>query len=423
MGSQRVDLLSVLAGPEGNIIKFLPVRIIVRAAAGFVISSAPVAALDLNSRVSIGVLNDQAGIYAEVGGVGSIQAARMAVEDFGGKVLGRDISIVAADHRNDVQRAMQIATDWIDNQGVTAIVDLTNSAVALAVQKLAKDRSKIAISSLAGSTDLTGSACSPTGFQWTFNNYSNSTTLARELVSFHQDSWFFITADYPFGWSLEREASEAVVQAGGHVLGAVRHPLNELNFGPLLSLAQESKAKVIALANAGGDTVRAVREGAEIGISPRTQTLVPMLVFISDVHQLGLDVAKGMTFVDGFYWDLDEVTRAWSKRFYERRHVMPTMGHAGTYSAVLHYLRAFQAAGTDEAHVVASKMREISVKDFFARNGHVRPDGLMVHDMYLMQVKYPDESSGAWDYYKLISTIPGEKAFRPLSQSECPLAK
>jgi branched-chain amino acid transport system substrate-binding protein len=347
----------------------------------------------------------------------------MAVEDFGGEVLGRNIVVLAADHKNEPQRAVRIATDWIDNQGVKAIVDLTNSAVALAVQKLANERSKITMTSLAGSTDLTGSACSPTGFQWTFDNYSNSATLARELVSFHQDTWFFITADYAFGWSLEREASEAVIRAGGRVLGAVRHPLNESNFGPLLARAQESNAKVIALANAGEDTVRAIKQAAEIGISPRTQTLVPMLVFISDVHQLGLDVAKGMTFVDGFYWDLDEVTRAWSKRFYARQHAMPTMGHAGTYSAVLHYLRAVQAAGTDEVQVVTNKIRDMPVKDFFASNGRVRLDGRMVHDMYVMQVKYPDESSGAWDYYKLISTIPGDEAFRPLSQSECPLAR
>ena len=389
----------------------------------FVLSSGPAAAQHPSSRVTIGVLNDQSGIYADAGGMGSIWAARMAVEDFGGTVLGRDIAIVAADHKNDPQRAVQIATAWFDNEGVTAIVELTNSAIALAVQKLAKDRSRITIASLAGSTELTGSACSSTGFQWSFDNYSNSVGLARELVSFHKDTWFFITADYAFGWSLEHEAGQAVIQAGGRVLGSSRHPLNERNFGTHLSLAQDSNAKVIALANAAGDTVETIRQAAEIGISPRTQTLVPMLVFISDVHKLGLDLTKGMTFVDGFYWDLDADTRSWSKRFQASQHTMPTMGHAGTYSAVLHYLRAVAAAGTDEALAVASKMREIPVNDFFARNGRARLDGRMVHDMYLVQVKYPDESSATWDYYKLVSTIPGEKAFRPIEQSECPTVK
>lgn len=372
--------------------------------------------------LSIGVLNDQSGLYSDFTGLGSVEAARMAVQDFGGKVLGREVLIVSADHANDVEQATQTAQLWFD-QGVAAIVDLPNSAVALAVQKLAQERGRITIVSGGGTTELTGSACSPTGFHWTFDTYSNSVGLARELVGFGRDTWYFITADYAFGWSLEKEATRAVTQAGGRVLGAVRHPLNFQDFGPLLTAAQDSEAKVIGLANAGGDTIRLIRQAAELGISARSQTLVPMLVFINDVHRLGLDVTKGMTFVDGFYWDMNEETRAWSRRFFAARSAMPSMAQAGVYSAVLHYLRAVAAAGTSEAPIVAGKMRAMPVRDFFAKEGHVRVDGRMIHDMYLMQVKFPDESVAPWDYYKLVSTIPGERAFRPLAESECPLVK
>ena len=372
--------------------------------------------------LKIGVLNDQSGLYADITGLGSVEAARMAVRDFGGKVLGREVLIVYADHANSVEQATQTAKLWFD-QGVAAIVDLPNSAVALAVQKLAQERGRITIVSGAGTTELTGSACSPTGFHWTFDTYSNSVGLARELVSFGRDTWYFITADYAFGWSLEREATRAVTQAGGRVLGEVRHPLNFQDFGSLLTTAQDSGAKVIGIANAGGDTIRLIRQAAELGISARSQTLVPMLVFINDVHRLGLDITKGMTFADGFYWDMNEETRAWSRRFFAARNAMPSMAQAGVYSAVLHYLRAVAAAGVSEASIVAGKMRTIPVRDFFAKEGHVRADGRMIHDMYLMQVKFPDESAAPWDYYKLVSTIPGERAFRSLAESECPLVK
>lgn len=372
--------------------------------------------------LKIGVLNDQSGLYADSTGLGSVEAARMAVQDFGGKVLGREVQIVSADHANSVEQATRTAKLWFD-QGVAAIVDLPNSAVALAVQKLAQERGRITIVSGGGTTELTGSACSLTGFHWTFDTYSNSVGLARELVGFGRDTWYFITADYAFGWSLEREATRAVTQAGGRVLGAVRHPLNFQDFGPLLTAAQDSEAKVIGLANAGGDTIRSIRQAAEMGISARSQTLVPMLVFINDVHHLGLDVTKGMTFVDGFYWDMNEGTRAWSRRFFAARSAMPSMAQAGVYSAVLHYLRAVAAAGVSEAPIVASMMRSMPVRDFFAKEGHVRADGRMIHDMYLMQVKFPDESTAPWDYYKLVSTIPAERAFRPLAESECPLVK
>jgi branched-chain amino acid transport system substrate-binding protein len=240
------------------------------------------------------------------------------------------------------------------------------------------------------------------------------------MVRFGLDTWYFITADYEFGWQLEEDARVAIEREGGRVIGHSRHPLNAKTFLDHLDAAQESGAKVIALANAGGDTINAVRQAAEIGISPRSQTLVPLLVFISDVHTLGLDVAKGMTFIDGFYWDLNDQTRAWSRQFFDRRKVMPTMAHAGVYSAVLHYLRAVRAAGTDEAKAVSAKMRELPVDDFFAKGGEVRADGRLIHDMYLVEVKAPEESREAWDYYKVLSTVPGNRAFRPLVESKCP---
>ena len=380
------------------------------------------ATAQVHPTLKIGVLNDQSGLYADFTGLGSVEAARMAVQDFGGNVLGREVLIVSADHANSVEQATRTAQLWFD-QGVTTIVDLPNSTVALAVQKLGSERGRITMVSGAGSTELTGSACSPTGFHWTFDTYSNSVGLARELVGFGRDTWYFITADYAFGWSLEREATRAVTQAGGRVLGAARHPLNVQDFGPLLTAAQDSDAKVIGLANAGGDTIRLIRQAAELGISARSQTLVPMLVFINDVHSLGLDVTKDMTFVDGFYWDMDEETRAWSRRFFAARSAMPSMAHAGVYSAVLHYLRAVAAAGSSEATVVAAKMHAMPVRDFFAKEGHIRADGRMIHNMYLMQVKFPNESAAPWDYYKLVSTIPGERAFRSLAESECPLVK
>jgi branched-chain amino acid transport system substrate-binding protein len=374
-----------------------------------------------STAVNIGVLTDLSGLYKDIAGEGSVVAAQMAVDDFGGKVLGNDVRVLAGDHKHNVNIASEIAEHWFKDDKVGMIIDLPNSAVALAVQKLAADRNKITITVSGGSTDLTGKACAATGFHWAYDTYSNSVAMARAMVAFGLDTWYFITADYPFGLSLERDASAAVDGAGGQVLGHARHPLNASDFGPLLASAQDSGAKVIALANAGGDTINAVRQAAEIGISPRSQTLVPLLVFISDVHSLGLDLAKGMTFVDGFYWDRDDHTRIWAKGFYARRGNMPTMTHAGVYSAVLHYLQAVQAAGTDDGKLVAAKMRELGVDDVFAKGGVVRADGRMVHDMYLVQVKQPEESRYAWDYYKILSTIPGEKAFRPLAESECAL--
>ncbi|MFZ1951921.1 MAG: ABC transporter substrate-binding protein [Pseudolabrys sp.] len=373
--------------------------------------------------INIAVLTDMSGLFATLAGDGSVVAAYMAVEDFGGEVLGRKIQVFFGDHKHKVDVASGLADRWFTEDHVGAIVDMPNSTVALAVQKLASERDRIAITVSGGSSDLTGKDCTKTGFHWAYDTYSNTVGMARALVGFGLDTWYFITADYAFGWSMEENASSAVLSAGGKVIGRSRHPLDTNNFGEFLTAAQDSGAKIIALANAGGDTINAVKQAAQIGISPRSQTLVPLLVFISDVHSLGLDVAKGMTFVDGFYWDADNQTREWSRRFYVRRGVMPTMAHAGVYSAVRHYLRAVQASGTDDAKIVAAKMRQLRVDDFFAKGGTLRADGRLVHDMYLVQVKPPEESRQPWDYYKVLSIIPGDKAFRPLAEGQCILAR
>jgi branched-chain amino acid transport system substrate-binding protein len=371
--------------------------------------------------INIGVLTDMTGLFSTLAGEGSVVAAHMAVEDFGGEVLGKKIRVLFGDHKHNVDVASELTTRWIDDDNVGVVVDMPNSTVALAVQKLTRDRDRISITVSGGSSDLTGKDCTNTGFHWAYDTYSNTVGMARAMVGFGLDTWYIITADYAFGWSLEQNASAAVQEAGGRVVGRSRHPLDTSNFSEFLTAAQDSGAKVIALGNAGNDLINAVKQAAEIGISPRSQTLVPLLVFISDIHVLGLDIAKGMTFIDGFYWDANNRTREWSKRFYARLSVMPTMAQAGVYSAVLHYLRAVQASGTDNAKVVATKMRQLRVDDILAENGELRADGRLVHDMYLVQVKPPEESRYPWDYYKILSVIPGEKAFRPLAEGACPL--
>jgi branched-chain amino acid transport system substrate-binding protein len=371
--------------------------------------------------INIGVLTDMNGLFATLAGAGSVTAAEMAVQDFGGEVLGKKIHVLFGDHKHQVDVATTLVTQWFNDEYVGAIFDMPNSSVALAGQKLAAQSGRIAVTVSGGSSDLTGKDCTGTSFHWAYDTYSNTAGIASAMVRFGLDTWYFITADYEFGWQLEQDASAAISRAGGRIIGHSRHPLNAKSFLDYLDAAQDSGAKVIALANAGGDAINAVRQAAEIGISPRSQTLVPLLVFISDVHTLGLDVAKGMTFIDGFYWDADDQTRAWSKQFFDRRKVMPTMSHAGVYSSVLHYLRAIHAAGTDEAKAVVRKMRELPVNDFFAKGGAIRADGRLIHDMYLVEVKAPEESRRQWDYYKILSIIPGDQAFRPLGEGKCPL--
>lgn len=376
-----------------------------------------------NEAVTIGVLNDQSGPYADLGGQGSVEAARIAAEEFGGKVAGKTVKIVFADHQNKPDIGAAIARKWFDTEGVDMVVDFPNSGVALAVQEIARTKKKIAIYSTAAATELSGKACSPTGFQWTYDNYSNAVGLARALIKQGLDSWYFVTVDYAFGASLEAEATKAVKSLGGKVLGSVRHPLNTADFSSYLLQAQSSGAKVVVLANAGADTINGVKQAAEFGIVQRGQTLVAPVVFITDIHSLGLPIAQGLTFVTGFYWDRDDESRAFAKTFFERRHTMPTMAQAGVYSGVRHYLRAIEAAKTSDADTVAAKMREMPVNDGFAKNGVVRADGRMVHDMYLVQVKKPEEPKAPWDYYKVLATIPGAEAFKPLAESECALVK
>lgn len=372
--------------------------------------------------IKIGVLSDMSSLYADQAGLGSVEAAKMAAEDAGGKIGNRPIEIVSADHQHKTDIATTIVRHWIDVDGVDVIVDMPNSAVALAIQQLVKDKNKIALYATAATTELTGKQCSPNGIQWVYDAYSNAAGLAKALVAKGDKSWFFMTVDYALGISLQAEAAKAVTALGGTVVGSVRHPLNNSDFSSFLLQAQNSKAKVIAFANAGSDTINSVKQAAEFGLN-KDHIIVTPLVYISDIHSMGLQTAQGLTFVEGFYWDLNDDTRAWSKKFFARRNAMPTMTHAGVYSEVAHYLKAVKAAGTTDTQAVLAKMREMPVDDFFSRGGTIRKDGRMVHDMLLVQVKSPAESKYPWDYYKVLATIPGDQAFRPLSESECPLVK
>jgi branched-chain amino acid transport system substrate-binding protein len=370
--------------------------------------------------VKIGVLNDQSGLYADLGGPGSVVAARMAVEDAGGTVLGKPIEIVIADHQNKSDVGAAIAREWFEVGKVDMAIGFDHSAVALAVEQLAAEKNRIAIAGAVGSTAFTGKSCTPTEASWIYDSYALTTSLAKAIVAEGRDTWYFITVDYAFGHSLEVDATSAVKAAGGKVLGSVRHPLNTADFSSYLLQAQASGAKVVAFANGGGDMVNATKQANEFGLT-KNQTIVSLLVFISDVHSMELQAAQGLKFVTAFYWDRDEETRAWSKRFFERHGRMPTMSQAGVYSAIRHYLGAIAAAGTDEAKAVMAKMRERPVNDFYVRNGRLREDGRLVHDMYFAQVKKPSESTRPWDYYNILATIAGDQAFRPLAEGGCPL--
>ena len=373
--------------------------------------------------VRIGVLNDQSNVYADLGGPGSVIAARMAIEDVGGKVLGKPVDILAADHQSKADIGASIARQWFDADKVDMVIGFDNSSVALAVEQVAFQKNRIAIAGAIGTTAFTGKSCTPNEAAWVYDAYALTNTLARSVVARGQDTWFFITVDYSLGHSLEADATSAVVASGGKVLGSARHPLNTADFSAYLLQAQASGAKVVAMANAGGDMTNATKQANEFGLTHAGQTVVSLLTFITDVNSVGLKAAQGLTFVTAFYWDRDDESRAWSKRFFELHKRMPTMAQAAVYSAIRHYLTAIEAAGTDEAKAVMAKMREIPVNDFYAKNGRVREDGRMVHDMYFVQVKTPAESTGPWDYYKILSTIPGDQAFRPLDEGGCPLVK
>lgn len=390
---------------------------------GTVLVSGPAIAQVSDDAVRVGVLDDMSGLYADLTGAGGVLATRMAVEDFGGKVLGKSIEVVVGDHQNKPDVGSALARKWLQTDGVDMVMGLNNSAVALAVQKLAWDLGRISIAVGSGTTELTGKQCSPNGFHWVYDTYALSVGTAGAVLKAGGKSWYFVTADYAFGHSLEKNASDLVKASGGQVLGSVRHPLNSADFSSFLLQAQGSKAQVIGFANAGKDLASAVKQAAEFQIVGGGQRLVGLGVTIFDVHSIGLPLAQGLTFTEAFYWDENAETRAFSKRFMERHKNAPTMLQAGMYSAMLHYLKAVQAAGTDEPKAVLAKMRELPINDFMTRNGRIRVDGRVLRDMLLLRVKRPAESTGPWDYMRVVGTIPADEAFRPLSQSECPLVK
>jgi branched-chain amino acid transport system substrate-binding protein len=374
--------------------------------------------------IKIGVLNDQSSLYADLTGQGSVVAARMAVEDFGAAAKGLKVEIIFADHQNKADVGAQIARQWYDAEKVDVIVDVPNSAVALAVNQITRDKGKAFIVSGAASSDLTGKACSPNTVHWTYDTWALANGTANAIVKTGGDSWFFITADYAFGHALERDVEAVVLKNGGKVLGKVRHPLNTQDFSSFLLQAQASKAKIIGLANAGGDTTNSIKQGAEFGIARGGQNFAGLLVFITDVHGLGLDKAQGLIFTESFYWDANERTRAFAKRFAaSNRNIHPTMIHAGVYAGTLHYLKAVEALKSDDGGKIIAKMKETPTDDPLFGKGTIRPDGRKVHDMFLFEVKKPADSKGAWDYYKQRSVIPAAQAFRPLDQGECPLVK
>ncbi|MBU6508005.1 MAG: ABC transporter substrate-binding protein [Alphaproteobacteria bacterium] len=391
-------------------------------AAVLAFGAAAPAARAANDKVVIGVMNDMSSVYSYLGGMGSVAAAKMAVHDFGGKVLGKPIEVIYADHQNKPDVGAAIAQKWFDQDGVDAIVDLPTSSVAIAVQQVAKERGKVTLISNGGSSELTGKYCSPTGVHWTYDTYALAHVTGKAIVQQGGKSWFFITADYAFGHQLRDDTSAVVKAAGGQVLGSVNVPLNNADFSSFLLQAQQSKAQVIGLANAGGDTVNSIKQAAEFGIVKGGQRLAGLLVFIADVNALGLQTAQGLMLTEAYYWDQNAQTRAFAKRFeaaYDGK--VPTSGQAGVYGAVMHYLKAMAAAKTEDGVKVVAEMRKLPINDFMTHNGKVRIDGRVIRDMYLFQVKSPQESKYPYDYYKQLAVIPGDQAFRPLSESECPL--
>jgi branched-chain amino acid transport system substrate-binding protein len=373
--------------------------------------------------VKIGVLTDMSSLYADSTGKGSVVAVQMAVGDYGGKVKGKPVEVIAADHQNKPDVGVNIARNWYDNEKVDAIFDVPTSSVALPISALTREKNKIHINSGGGSSDITGPACSPNTVHWTYDTYALSNVAGKAMVKRGEDTWFFVTADYAFGMALERDAAAVVKESGGKVLGDVRHPLNSSDFSSFLLQAQASKAKVVALANAGGDTTNALKQASEFGITKGGQKMIALLQEITDTHSLGIKESQGLIVTDAFYWDMNDETRAFSKRFIDKVGHMPTMLQAGLYSATMHYLKAIEAIGTDEAPKVMAQMRAMPINDFFAKGGKIRIDGRMVHDMYLFEVKKPEESKGEWDLYKLLATVPGDEAFRPLDKGGCPLVK
>ena len=382
------------------------------------------AAAEAQISVKIGVLNDRSGLYADLSGEGSAVAARMAIEDFKASDKGIKAEVIAADHQNKPDVGATLVRRWYDQDSVDVVVDVPNSSVALAVNQVTRDKNKIFINSGAGASDLTGPACSPNTIHWTYDTWAMANGTGSAMVKQGGDTWYFLTADYAFGHALERDTSEVVKKSGGKVLGAVRHPLSATDFSSFLLSAQSSNAKVIGLANAGGDTVNAIKAAADFGITQGGQNLAGLLIFITDIHALGLEAAQGLVLTESFYWDLNDGTRAFSRRFAERHGGnMPTMVHAGVYAGILHYLKAVEALKDKDATKVMAKMKETPTDDPLFGKGQIRADGRKIHDMYLFQVKKPAESKGSWDLYKHLATIPADQAFRPMNEGGCPLVK
>ncbi|MDQ3560683.1 MAG: ABC transporter substrate-binding protein [Pseudomonadota bacterium] len=395
-------------------------RILTMAAAAGLLAGAAHA----QTAVKIGVLNDRSGVYADLSGEGSVVAARMAAEDFGAEAKGITVEVVSADHQNKPDIGSNIARQWYDTENVDVIVDVPTSSVALAVNEITREKNKVFLNSGAASSDLTGKACSPNTIHWTYDTYALAQGTGGAMVAQGGDSWFFITADYAFGHALERDTTALVQAAGGQILGSVRHPFPGSDFSSFLLQAQASGAKVIGMANAGGDTINTVKQAAEFGITQGGQSLAALLLFITDVRSLGLATAQGLIMTEAFYWDINDQTREFSRRFAEKHGgAQPTMVQAGVYSSILHYLKAVEATGGKDPAAVMAKMKEMPTDDPAFGQGTVREDGRKMHDMYLFRVKSPDQSKGEWDLYEQLAVIPAEQAFRPLADSECPLVK
>ncbi len=385
--------------------------------------ASPARAQVSDGKIKIGVLSDLTGVYSDINGEGSVTAARLAAAEFGNAINGVPVEIVVADHQNKPDVAASIARKWIDTEQVDVIADVPNSAAALAVQGITRERKKIFLMSGPGAVDLTGKACSPYGFMWTWDTHAVAAGTARALVAKGEKTWFFITTDYAFGHSLEEEASKTVKALGGTVKGGVRVPLATSDFSSFLVQAQGSGAKVVALANAGGDTINSVKQANEFGLPQGGQTLAGLLLNINDIHALTLPVAQGLTMSNSFYWDMNDETSAWSKTFEAKTGRKPSMNQAGVYSAVRHYLQAVKAAGTDDADKVADKIRATPVNDMMMKNASIGKNGRVFGDMYLFEVKKPAESKGPWDYLTLLQTIPGKEAYIPENESGCPMVK
>ncbi|ORE98379.1 ABC transporter substrate-binding protein [Aurantimonas sp. 22II-16-19i] len=403
------------AGPSRR-----PIGLAAGLVAGALGLAAPAAAQEISDDVvKIGIMNDRSGVYADTAGEGSVVAAGLAVEDFGGMVLGKPVEIISADHQNKADIGSNIAREWYDTQQVDAIMDLTTSSVALAVQGLSREKKKITMTTGGGSTVIAGAQCSPYGFHWAYNTRALSQGTAGSLVEGGDDSWFFLTADYTFGDSLQGEATKVIEEKGGTVLGAARHPLATNDFSSFMLQAQGSGAKVIGLANAGLDTANAVKAATEFGLVASGQKVAALLFTLAEVKGLGIEAAQGLNLTEGWYWDQSDENRAFAKRYMAKFGKMPNMIHVGTYSAVLQYLKAIEAAGTDKTEAVAAKLHEMPVEDLFAKNGKVLPNGRMVYDMYLFRVKTPDQSKGEWDLYEEVATVPGDVAYGTVEESGC----